>query len=203
MAFARTQKLRGCARGYTLIEILIVVVLLGIAGAMVIPSMSGSSPLRTQAAVRTVVADIAFMQADAMAFQSRYVMVFNTVIEWDDDASVWVSRAGNGYSIYAPPPGTTVLDVNNNAHMLMTIQGADLEPYTRDFDQGDYGGATIQNANFNGNEVLVLDELGGPVVSLVSDAPGVIGTVEIAGMESLFRVSVETFTGRVTVTRVN
>lgn len=203
MAFARTRKVRGRARGYTLIEILIVVVLLGIAGTMVIPSMSGSSPLRTQAAVRTVVADIAFMQADAMAFQSRYVMVFDTVIEWDDDASVWVSRAGNGYSIYAPPPGTTTLDVNNNAHMLMTIQGATLKPYTRDFAQGNYGGATIQNASFNGDETLVLDELGGPVLSLASDQPGATGTVEIAGMESLFLVSVEAFTGRVTVTRVN
>ncbi|MFK7885090.1 MAG: type II secretion system protein, partial [Phycisphaerales bacterium] len=43
--------------GYTLIEVLIVVVAMGIAGAVVIPSMGGAHVLKVQAAVRSVVAD--------------------------------------------------------------------------------------------------------------------------------------------------
>ena len=56
-------------RAFTLIELLIVVVLLGIAGMLVVPAMGSVGVLRIQAAVRTLVSDLTFAQGDAIAQQ--------------------------------------------------------------------------------------------------------------------------------------
>lgn len=69
--------------GYTLIELVITLALLGIAGTMVIPAMTQSGVLRTQAAVRTIVADITFLQGDALAYQERRAIWFNRYAEID------------------------------------------------------------------------------------------------------------------------
>ncbi|MBX3362550.1 MAG: type II secretion system protein [Phycisphaeraceae bacterium] len=53
---------RTTARAYTLIEVLVVVTVLGIAAALVIPEMSSAHSLRVQASVRTIVSDITFAQ---------------------------------------------------------------------------------------------------------------------------------------------
>ena len=103
----------GDRRAYTLIELLLIVTLLGIAGALVIPSMSSSSVLRIQATVRTLVSDITFIQSDAMAYQSRRVMVFGQVAQWSDVASAWEIVEGDGYTVYAVPTGVTTLDLNS------------------------------------------------------------------------------------------
>ena len=65
------------ARAYTLIEILVVVVVLGICAAVAIPSMSSASVLRAQAAVRTLVSDITYAQSDALAFQVGRAILFD------------------------------------------------------------------------------------------------------------------------------
>ncbi len=60
---------RARARAYTLVEVLVIVVILGILGTMVVPTVSPAAELRAQSAVRTLVSDITFAQSDAMAFQ--------------------------------------------------------------------------------------------------------------------------------------
>src|SRR5690606_19368519 len=62
---------------FTLVEMLVVIVILGIAGALVIPAMGSTGVLRVQGAVRTIVSDMTFMQADAVAFQEKRAMVFD------------------------------------------------------------------------------------------------------------------------------
>ncbi|MFN9974149.1 MAG: Tfp pilus assembly protein FimT/FimU, partial [Phycisphaerae bacterium] len=54
-------------RGYTLVEVLIVVTVLGIAGAVAAPAFSQTGVLRVQAALRSIVADISEAQSDALA----------------------------------------------------------------------------------------------------------------------------------------
>jgi len=185
-------------RAYTLIELLLIVTLLGIAGALVIPSMSSSSVLRIQASVRTLVSDITFMQADAMAYQSRRVMVFGQVARWNPVSSVWEIVEGDGYTVYAVPTGVTTLDLNS---MWMDDPSDSTRPFSRDFSDSKYGGGSIVNPAFNGDVRLIFDELGGPVAAIDSDDPGMSGTVEIAGEDRRFLVTVEAYTGRVTVTR--
>lgn len=190
----------GFGRAYTLIELLLAIAILGIAGALVIPSMTQTGVLRVQAAVRTMVADLTFAQSDAMAFQARRVIVFGRIARFDPDAGAWVVAAGNGYTVYAPPVGSSAIDLQNDV-MIDPDDRRRERPLSRDFGGRDYGGATVANASFNGGTQLIFDELGGPVRQLAGDDPGDTGSVEVASPDGTFRIDVEAFTGRVTVTR--
>ena len=59
----------GLMRAYTLIEMLIVVALLGIAGALLIPHLVHQDNLTAQSAVRLLIADLSFAQSDSLANQ--------------------------------------------------------------------------------------------------------------------------------------
>ena len=162
------------ARAYTLVEILIVVTILGIAGALVIPSMGSTDVLRVQAAVRTIVADINYAQSDALARQEGRALMFD-------------------------PAG--------NAYKLVEVHGPILDPvndlmYEVKFSVGSrFGNTKIESAAFDGDGVLVFDELGGPVTEPDGTQPSAGGKIAVSGSGSLFDVDVEAYTGRVTVTR--
>src|SRR5262245_1591540 len=71
------QVCRSGRRGYTLIELLIVVPLLGISSAVVIPALGSTDTLRVQSTVRAIVADINVAQSDALAHQQGRAVVFD------------------------------------------------------------------------------------------------------------------------------
>lgn len=170
-------------RGYTLIEVLLLVVILGIAGALVAPLVTGGDPLRVQSAVRTVIADITFAQSDALAFQQRRAIVFNA-----ETNSYYVAEV-NGAEI------DPVTDT------LYKAEGPG-QRYVVSFQRGDFGEAAIASPNFDDDPVLVFDELGGPVRDLVGDAPSAGGSVLITAPQAEFSINVEAYTGRVTVDRI-
>jgi len=186
---------------FTLVEVLVVVMLLGIAGAMVVPSMRNVGVLRIQAAVRTLVADVTFMQSDALAFQSRRVMVFGKVAVQDPATGQWEIVDGDGYTIYAPPPGAASLTPDAMTDVAFDPDDPD-RPLTRDFDLERYAGAEITDVDINGGTWLIFDELGGPVASVSGDEPGSGGSLRITGPESAFEVLIEPYTGRISVNRV-
>ncbi|HVZ94173.1 MAG TPA: prepilin-type N-terminal cleavage/methylation domain-containing protein, partial [Phycisphaerales bacterium] len=128
-------------RGFTLVEVLIVVALLGIAGALVIPSMTQTGVLRVQAAVRTIVSDITFVQGDALAYQTRRAIWFGKVAR--QGAEGWEFVDGNGY---------TACEVRGASVDLSTDFLPDPEntsrPLSRDFSRPDYAGATISDPSF-------------------------------------------------------
>ncbi len=162
------------ARAYTLVEMLIVVTVLGIAGTMVIPAFSGTDSLKVQGAVRTMVADIAVAQSDAVAFQRGRGIVFTT------------GETNSGY---------IVAEVNGGS-LDTELDGLE----TRRIGGNQFGNAFISGVNLNNNQ-LVFDELGGPVESPGSDVAAATGWIEITGSGEVFRLTVEAYTGRVTVSR--
>lgn len=162
-------------RAYTLIEILIVVVLLGIAGALVMPQVGSTDVLRVQSTVRAIVSDINFAQSDALARQQGRAMVFDTVT--------------NTYSIIEVR-GVTLDPVND------TILKVDLKNARKFHD------SKIESATFDGGNTIVFDELGGTVAGPNSTTPSSGGNIIVTGSGSRFKISVEAYTGRVTVTRI-
>ena len=63
-------------RGYTLIELMVVIAVMGLAGAMIIPHMVGRGHLAVQAAVQQLIADLSFAQSDALARQEMRRVYF-------------------------------------------------------------------------------------------------------------------------------
>ncbi len=172
------------ARGYTLVEMLVLVVIMGIAGAMVIPSMGQTGVLRIQAAVRSIVADITFAQMDALAYQEPRAIVF------DEDS--------NSYSIVQVIDGVVDADANT----LYDSKGPN-QRYVVNLNQERFGGSTLQNISLNSGSTIIFDELGGPVAAAGSSVLSDGGSVEITGQFSTFRINIAAFTGRVTVTRLD
>jgi type II secretory pathway pseudopilin PulG len=168
-----------------LIEILVVVAVLGIAGALVIPSMGQTDVLRVQSAVRAVVADISFAQSDAIAYQQRRALVFDLDMNGD--------KSDNGYTMCSV--NGAVIDVENDA--LYDPQGPDGK-YIVSLKDPRFAGSVIDEADFAGTQNLIFDELGGPVAGPDSDVP-TGGFIQITGMDQTFIIFVEAYSGRVRV----
>src|SRR5688572_13217644 len=67
----------GLARGFTLVEILCVVVIVGIAGAVVIPMIGSRDDLKAAAATRTLMADLIYAQNMSITTQNPHYIVFD------------------------------------------------------------------------------------------------------------------------------
>lgn len=164
------------ARAYTLVEVLIVVVILGIAGAMVIPSFGQTSSLRIQGAVRTLVADITVTQSDAIAFQR-----------------------GTGIVFYP--------DAENSRYVICDVNGNRMDPELDRIAERTIGGDRFGGTSFSAVSLadnrLVFDEMGGPVTTPGSDTVAPTGTIDLSGMGQTFRISIEAYTGRVTVRAID
>ncbi|MCA9311519.1 MAG: prepilin-type N-terminal cleavage/methylation domain-containing protein [Phycisphaerales bacterium] len=188
------RRRRARVRAFTLIELLITVAVLGLAGALVIPAMTSTGVLRVQSAVRTLVADMTYAQGDAMAFQARRAIWFGKVPRRVNGN--WTVVDGNGYVVAEVNGAELNLDTD-----VMFDPSDPSRPLGRDFDDDNYGGATITNVNFNDDVLLIFDEVGGPVAELDGPDPGNGGSLQVQGMDSTFIVTVLPFTGRITVQR--
>jgi prepilin-type N-terminal cleavage/methylation domain-containing protein len=162
------------ARAYTLIEILIVVVMLGVASALAMPSLRSTDALRVQSTVRAIVSDITYAQSDALARQQSRAMVFDTT---------------------------------NNKYSIVEVHGATLSPTTDTIyavdlnNERKFHSSKLVNASFDGSNILVFDELGGPVTGPGSSTPGNGGTIKVTGSGETYTITVEAYTGRVSVVR--
>lgn len=173
------------ARAFTLIEVLVTIVILGIAGALVIPAMGETGILKVQGAVRTIISDITFAQSDAVAFQERRAIMFDL--------------PNNSYRL-VQVPGSTLDPINNTLFDPQKSDGLFVVDFRRQLQFGD---AQILEASFDGEPNLIFDPLGGPVADPSGAIPGAGGTIRVRGSGSEFVITVEPFTGRVTVARDN
>ena len=161
-------------RAYTLVEILITVVILGIAAAIVIPSMGDSGVLRVQAAVRQVISDISYAQSEAVAHQRSVGVLFDPV--------------NKTYGLIDMPATGTVTMAN--AFQTTVFNG----------EMGDAAFESVAFTNSSGNaNLLIFDEQGTPVLSATSNVAPTTGEIVISGSGQRFTISVEGYTGRVSV----
>lgn len=172
-------------RAYTLVELLLVILIMGIAGALVIPQTSQAHVLRIHAAVRTLVADISYAQTDALAYQQRRAVIFDAEENTYTVAEVTVSSGGD--VTYTP----------------LFLAGGPNGDHIVDFDSRSFDGAALRAADFDGNSVLIFDEIGAPVLDAATDASAGLGTIYIEGSMSVFKIEVLPYTGQVRVTEVD
>ena len=159
--------------GFTLIEVLVVVVIIAISGAVVVPLMLRGGQLGLQAAVRTVIADMLYAQNEAVAYQAVRQVVFNP--------------QSNEYRI-TDGSGTT-LGVNWKGG------GETGQNYVVELDQDSrFQGVILENVDFGGTTTLAFDDLGSPLSG---------GALELTTGDFRYRVTVAPFTGQVTVAAVS
>ena len=165
---------------YTLIELLIVIIMMGIGGALVIPTIDGAEVLRSQAAVRTLVSDIMYAQSDAIASQEPRAIVF------DKDT--------NSYTLVAVPGA--LIDVDNNTLYDPFSRGND---YVVTFQGGQFGSANIWEVEFDtdDDQILIFDEFGAPVRAPGSVEPTTGGYIYMQDPNYWFHINIEGMTGQV------
>ncbi len=168
-------------RAFTLVEVLVVVTIIGLAGAIVVPHLLTAGTLGVQAAARSVIADILYAQNDAIAAQDTRRVVFDVA-----NNRYWLT-ADDSFLLNVIPAPTNALTV--------AWKGAASGPnYLINFNTDErFDGVTLENPGFGGFPTLEFDALGGPTNG---------GSVDVVFNNTRLRVTVAPFTGRVTVDQV-
>jgi len=170
------------AAGFTLVEILLTVAILGLAGLLVIPYMTNLPSFETEAAVRQIVSDLSYAQSDAMARQQPRRVLFD--VESDEYRLLGDDFTVNEDELYDP-----ISHTGDNR-------------YIRNFATDDrFSFVTIESADFDNQALFITyDELGGPVRS--DGGPSTGGRVVVDGKNESFEILVSPFTGRVSVNKL-
>lgn len=183
---------RTIRRGYTLIEMLVTITILGIAAALLVPALGGFGAIETQAAVRRLVSDIAFAQSEAVAHQRFHRLHFYT------DGSGWcLVRVGEGdfFDIFNATSADYVEDparvTRGGGNMIVNLVEDDRF-------------ASVAVESFTSSEgvtSLTFDAIGGTVSAPGTAAGGV--SVVLSGDDSRWEVAVAPLTGRTSVRKLN
>ena len=176
-------RLRARTRGFTLVEILTVVVILGIAAAVVIPHISDRSDLRAAAGARVVMADLLWAQNRAIATQKTHYVHFDTVAQ--------------RYSLYDDLAMTTAL-----------VHPVHNEPFVQKFNYNGWMGipdVSLYAVDFSGQQIIAFDALGQP---LAVSSDGAVTELDADGKIVLssgtyqIQLTVKPFTGAISTAAI-
>ncbi|HUU82225.1 MAG TPA: prepilin-type N-terminal cleavage/methylation domain-containing protein [Phycisphaerae bacterium] len=127
------QRRRPPTHGFTLVEVLIVVIVIGIAAMVTLPMLSEAHTTRLKTAARLLVADLGFARVESLARP-------------DDPCVVVFDRPNNAYTIARASHPTTPI-----------TNPADGKPYVTQYGIGralELAGVTIQGYSLDGNDQL-------------------------------------------------
>ena len=165
-------------RGFTLVEILCVVAILGIAAAVIVPQVGTRNDLQAAAAARVVMADLIYAQNRAISTQSMTYVAFNV--------------AGESYSLYSSMSPQTYVQHPVNLTNYVTTLGA-----------GSLQNCSLGSASFAGQNTLAFDELGTPYSFNTSTSTATPlsgnGTITVTCGTFTLTITVEQDTGEMTV----
>jgi type II secretion system protein H len=174
--------------GFTLVEILVVVVILGIAGAIVVPQLGTRDDRTSEAAARVMMADLIYAQNLAITQQSNLYVMFQ------------LTPTPSQYSLV------------RSSDMTVVSHPVNKTPYTVVFGTGGSSGMqgiTLVSADFKGQsattyQTIGFDEIGMPVVLYNGATSQALtsGSIVIQAGQFKLRIDIEPFTGQITVTAI-
>lgn len=170
---------------FTLIEILMVVAILGIAGALIVPQIGSRDDLKVAAAARVIMADLIYAQNLAITRQTNHYVAFDV--------------PGLRYSVAS---GASLTPVQHPVNRTPYVQrwGSGGSPGLR--------GAQVVSASFAAgamsSTVVGFDEMGAPL-AFIDGNPQMLGAGEIIVQCAGFRLKleIEPFTGQIKVSRTS
>jgi len=164
--------------GFTLIEILMVVIILGFCAAIVVPQISSRNDLKAASAARLVMADLLYAQNQAIVSQTRQYVKFDVA-----------NKQYKLCSSFSPE----IVMINPET------QGS----YVQKFGTAATGAIAQMNLNsasFDGQTTLAFDALGAPQ-SVASDGTAqamVSGSIVVGAGNNSVTVTIAPYTGELT-----
>lgn len=166
-------------QGFTLIEVIMVVVILGFAAFIAIPMVSNAADVQARAAANRIAADLDYAKGLAITHQRDYTVVF---VPSGESYEIRVEPAGAGDVIEDPVnPGDFVVDFSADSRLDR------VDVVSADFD------ADISNA-------ITFDYLGSPYSGLDTVNPLNSGTITLQADNFTLTVNIEPVTGYITIT---
>ncbi|MFO0828114.1 MAG: prepilin-type N-terminal cleavage/methylation domain-containing protein [Phycisphaerales bacterium] len=184
--------------GYTLIELLIVVAILGTAGALLVPVLGDRGDFDTQGAVRRLVADLTFAQSDALANQEFRRVVFLPDPNQEGRFRGWcivrvaeADLAANFEADKATYVQDPLAPAGINGNYIVYLDGDER-----------FGQSFVASVDVDGGTAMVTyDEFGGTVSS--SGQPGTGGTIVVRGGNVSYRITIDGITGRISIADIS
>jgi prepilin-type N-terminal cleavage/methylation domain-containing protein len=174
-------------RGFTFIEIIAVIAILGGLWVLVLPAMGTRDDLRLGSAARVMIADLLYAQNRAISTQTTQFVSFTAA----------GGGSNGGYAIYdAQPFGTAITNQ------------VTLKPYAVTFGSGgasQFNSITLSGVSLGGNvlnTVLAFNEMGQPMACTPTGTPVALtatGTITLQSGTQTLVISVEADTGNITL----
>ncbi len=188
---ARLSHRRTVTCAYTLIELLIVIAVLGIAGALLIPHLAYKDSLASQAAVRLLISDLSFAQSDALANQE-----FRRVYFYPDGSGYCILRVTE--ADFDDPFDPNTADYIDDPLGVVGDSGGYIVDFTT---RNRFDNVSINSVSLDGGNLYVTyDALGGTVMT--GNAPGTGGQIRVQAADNIYEIDIAPFVGKLTVTQI-
>ena len=163
-------------RAFTLIEILCVVVIVGLAAGIIIPQIATRDDLRCASAARQLMGDLLYAQSRSIALGKMHYVQFN--------------KATGVYQ---------VLDNMSPANVITNPLSQ--QAYTITVGTGPLANVTINTASFDGNPTVAFDAMGVPYTWDATNGPVALtaGSVVFKAGKNQKTVTVSPYSGQIKV----
>ena len=170
----RQNKNKRVRNGFTLVELIIVVVILSIAALIAVPMVSSAADMQVRSAANQIAAHLDYAKSMAITHQQAYSVVFDVSNE-----SYQVQDGGGNLIDHPVNPGDFVVNLSNAGLDKVDITSAIFDP--------------------DSSDTITFDYLGSPYSGTNTSTPLNSGQIILQATDFSITVSVEPVTGYVTM----